>query len=402
MNYIANIPLNYDFQIIKSLRDIHPDQWSLVHRMLPVSMNYEYLLMIEQEHCNDIEFHYSIIRKNSKVVGLICFQLINFEGAYVKNFFRTEVKRGFFQKIFMALFYRILDFVNWKLLTTGNIYFTGDNGIFLDDSVSKEDGVIIIDESFKRVHKMSKKVTAYMVNNVYDGGDESVHRYLKRQKYAAYPVDPDMFLKLDNQWENFDEYRESLTSKYRVRLKKVFKDSKSIVMKKLTHDEIGEVIDQLHALYMNTAEKVDLNLGYLCPNYFLNMSKIWGDQFFVMTYCLNGEMVGFMSILMEEDDLDINYMGMNYEYNRSYKLYNRMLLDLVKVGIDLKTKKMHLGRTATEMKSTVGADAIPMHIYLTSPNRIVDKCMRLFEPYFGSPSYTVRHPFKNKIKSNGN
>ena len=388
--------MSYDIKIISSLKNIASEQWYLEDDLLPISMNLQYLLMLEQEHCHDIEFSYGLIYSNNQLVGIICFQLINFKGAYVKNFFRTEVKRGFFKNLFLDVFYRLLDRLSWRLLTSGNIYFTGDNGIYLSESISIEDGAKLIDACFKKAHQESKnKVTAYMVNNVYDNPKEAVHLYLEQQRYATYPVDPDMFMKIDSQWENLEDYKRSLTSKYRVRLKKVYKDSTLLKVKRLSNGEIHAENETLFQLYMNTAKKVDLNLGYLCKDYFLNMSKLWGDKFFIMAYSLKDEIIGFMSILIDNIDLDINYMGLDYTVNRQYKLYNRMLLDLVELGIDLKVKTMHLGRTATEMKSTIGAISIPMHIYLSSPNSIVDKGMRFFEPYFGSPSYTLRKPFKN-------
>ncbi|MEZ5002619.1 MAG: hypothetical protein R2730_06250 [Chitinophagales bacterium] len=86
---------------------------------------------------------------------------------------------------------------------------------------------------------MSEKVTAYMVNNVYDDKDEVIHEYLKEENYAAYPVDPDMFMEIDPDWTNFDDYTKDLSSKYRVRLRKVLKESAAIEAKKLSEQEVG-------------------------------------------------------------------------------------------------------------------------------------------------------------------
>ncbi|MEZ5023516.1 MAG: hypothetical protein R2728_09710 [Chitinophagales bacterium] len=375
--------MNHQIKIFNSISKVEPDQWALVHDQLPTSMNYQYITLLEEEHKDEIDFYYALVIKNNLTVGIICFQLINFKGAYVKNFFRQEVDRNWWKDLFFKLFYRVLDFINWKLLTTGNIYFTGDKGIYLDSSIQLEEGVKIIKDCFQEVHQFcNKKVTAYMVNNIYDAKDQMIHQYINQERYAKYPVDPDMFMTIKPSWNNFEDYTKDLSSKYRVRLRKVYKDSSVFETKKLTRSQIISLDSELYQLYLNTAEKVDLNLGNLCQKYFTKMAELWGDDFFVMGYFLENRLVGFISILKDGTALDANYMGIDYDVNGEFKLYNRMLLDLVEVSIQLKVAILHLGRTATEMKSTIGATSKQMHIYLRGTNRLVNKGMLLFEPYF--------------------
>lgn len=388
--------MNHQINIVRSIKEIAPHQWALAHDELPTSMNYDYLSMIEEEHRSEVDFFYAMIVRNTATIGILCFQLINFKGAYVKNFFRQEVDRGWLKSFFLKLFYGILDFVNWKLLTTGNIFFTGDKGIYFDSSVAQEERKQLIKKSFDQVHQYcQKRVTAYMVNNVYDDKDEVIHEYLKEENYAAYPVDPDMFMEIDPDWTNFDDYTKDLSSKYRVRLRKVLKESAAIEAKKLSEQEVAIYHKELFQLYMNTAQKVNLNLGYLCENYFKNMADLWSNNFFVVAYFFKDKLVGFISVLKDNESLDANYMGLDYQVNLDFKLYNRILLDLVKLSIQLKATTLHLGRTATEIKSTIGATSHAMHIYLKGTNSILNKGMQFFEPYFGSPQYTLRHPFKN-------
>jgi hypothetical protein len=351
--------------------------------------------MIEQEHAKELDFCYVIVSKNAQTVGILCFQMVNFKGAYIKNFFRNEVERGFFQDLFLKAFYKVVDRFNWNLLTAGNIFFTGANGIYFHSTVAAENRIALMHQAFEKAEKRSpKKVTAYMVNNIYDGEQPIIHQYLQTYQYAKYPVDPDMFMNFNPNWTKFEDYCDSLSSKYRVRMRKVLNQSNEVQKHILTTQEIEQNQNLIYQLYLNTAQKVELNLGYLMPDYFVKMAAIWGNAFKIIGYYLEGKLIGFMSMLVDDNIMDVNYMGLDYDFNFKYNVYNRMLLDLVALGIELQVKSMHLGRTATEMKSTIGAGAKSMHIYLRATNRLFNKGMNFFQPYFGSPQYTLRSPFK--------
>lgn len=389
--------LSHQITIYKTAHDITSSAWNVHDYSLPLSSSLEYLRLIEDLHRDTIEFHYAVIEENGHTIGVLAFQNIVFEGSYINNFLRTEAHTGWFKKILFALLRRFFDTQRWNLLQTGNIYFTGERGVHFSPAIPVERIVLIIAECFEQVAQRGiRKVHAYMMNNVYDDDVPYIHQYLKAYKYAKYPVDPDMFMSFDPDWDEFDDYMRALTSKYRVRIRKVLKTSAEVKTRLITCEEIKTMNDSLYQLYLNTANKVDFNLGYLAPTYFSRMTEMCGDEFKVLGYFLGDRMIGFMSIWIMDEEMDVNYMGMDYEVTGNYSLYNRMLVDLVRLGIDIKATKMHLGRTASEIKSTVGAEGHDMHIYLGSPVGWRSKGMRFFESYFGSPKYTLRHPFKNK------
>ena len=391
--YSTRLP--YQIDTYNSIHLVSKDAWRLTSQELPISMKYAYLQKLEDLHKDQLSFHYAVITKEGQTKGVMCFQYLNFKGSYVQNFTKNESKGNFFINIFVSVFYWMLNWLNFKLLSTGNIFFTGDKGVYFDNDVELDTAVRLIDESFKKVDKSFKgRVHAYMMNNVYDNDEAYILKHLKNENFAAYPVDPDMFMAFDKGWESFEDYKKALTSKYRVRLKKVLKDCASVRSKILSEEEIRVANLKLYQLYMNTASKVAFNLGYLAEDYFISMKELYKEDFLIVAYYHEGEMIAFMSILIDGEGLDVNYMGMNYTNNKSLKLYNRMLLDLVQSSIEMKATVMHLGRTATEMKSTIGATSKEMHIHLTSSYRIVAWVMKTLEPYFGTITHTLRSPYK--------
>ncbi|MCP4120821.1 MAG: hypothetical protein GY751_03630 [Bacteroidetes bacterium] len=390
--------LAYQINTYRSIEEMNPELWEQAGDALNVTMSYDYLHLLEKLHKNEVRFHYAAIVQNDLFKGLICFQTIKFKGAYLNNFLRAGERSNIFVRFLIATIGKILNLMSWDVLLSGNIFFTGEKGIHFSPSVNDEDAVKLIQKSYEDVcARHPGKVTAYMLNNVYDDDKPYMHAFLKEFKYASYPVDPDMFMNVNGNWSSFEAYTASFSSKYRTRMKKVLRQSEVVELRKLTLEELEQQNDLIFGLYMRTASKAAFNLGYLSPEYFTSMKRQYGDDFQVLAYYVGTEMVGFMSILILDEDLDINYMGLNYDVNRQYRLYNRMLFDLVRYSIEVGANCMHLGRTATEIKSTVGAKPREMHIYLSSPTSWKARGMRFFEPYFGSPKYTVRSPFKAAI-----
>jgi hypothetical protein len=97
---------------------------------------------------------------------------------------------------------------------------------------------------------------------------------------------------------------------------------------------------------------------------------------------------------VDKSILHVHYIGLNYEINKTYKLYNRMLLDFVRFAILKGKTKIHFGRTATEIKTTIGAEPIPLHAYLKMSNVLANATLPYFLKRIKPAAYIARNPFK--------
>jgi hypothetical protein len=71
-----------------------------------------------------------------------------------------------------------------------------------------------------------------------------------------------------------------------------------------------------------------------------------------------------------------------------------MLLDFVKFAIEKEKYSIHFGRTATEIKTTIGAEPIPLHAYLKMSNRLMNASLPYFLKRIKPAEYVARNPFK--------
>jgi len=74
-----------------------------------------------------------------------------------------------------------------------------------------------------------------------------------------------------------------------------------------------------------------------------------------------------------------------------------MLLDFVRFAIEHKKQQVHFGRTATEIKTTIGAQPQPLQAYLKMNNWLINASLPYFLKRIKPAEYTVRNPFKETI-----
>ncbi|MDE0600124.1 MAG: hypothetical protein OSB51_13250, partial [Dokdonia donghaensis] len=92
--------------------------------------------------------------------------------------------------------------------------------------------------------------------------------------------------------------------------------------------------------------------------------------------------------------LDAHFIGLNYEFNKTDAVYQRMLNDYIRQGLSLGVKEINLGRTASEIKSTLGAVPEQLRCYIkhrrTATNMLFKPLVRQIE----MTEYKQHTPFK--------
>jgi hypothetical protein len=70
-----------------------------------------------------------------------------------------------------------------------------------------------------------------------------------------------------------------------------------------------------------------------------------------------------------------------------------MLYDYLEEGIRKKVKQVDFGRTASEIKSNLGAIPLPVLNYVRATDTIGNKLLKPFVKAFKPEAFTLRNPF---------
>lgn len=377
---------DYSIQIFDSISLIEPNKWNSINEKSSFYQTHQFLEIIESIH-KEIEFRYVLIFKDEIIIAALYVQLLDFSFRNLVNYTNDESKglKGRFKKFIAQK--------NTKLLNLGNVFFTGDKGVICHD----EDVIIPhIPKIFKAVHRSftEKKPTAFLIANIYLQDEEKCIDFCN-SAFHPFNTEPDMFMYVRNTWRTFDDYLNDLSSKYRVRAKKVLSVSEDIIQKELTLDEIIVSAGAMKGLYDNVMNHVAFNMAVLNIDFFTQMKQLYGEKCAVLGYYLKDELVSFACLFhVDETILHVHYIGLNYEINKTHKLYNRMLLDFVRFAIENNKNSIHFGRTATEIKTTIGAEPNPLHAYLKMSNRITNSALPYFLKRIKPAEFIARSPFK--------
>lgn len=208
-------------------------------------------------------------------------------------------------------------------------------------------------------------------------------------------AEPFMLVKIDPNLQTLKDYLNQFSSKYRVRAQKVLKNSHEIEFKTLNNYPSNDWISQCGKLLYHSLQNKTIAIGQNLSELIHCYQKTLGNQFKVHGYFLEGHLVGFISYIEEDNHIHATHLGIDENLPLTYSLYQRMMYDLIEYGILNQKHTINIGRTATEIKSTLGAVPIENSFVLFTKSKSLRFLMNLYANHIHkAPHYTLRNPFK--------
>jgi predicted N-acyltransferase len=354
-----------------------------------------FIKALERNHPEIIFSYIVLIDKNKQPTAFASIKIIDFYLKSIKN------DLDFFKNIGRKLHV----FPNkkpLKLLICGNTFVSGEHGVFIKEGQDKKAIIKELAESINLFvnsdKKLKKQIDAFLLK---DFAKESlfITDELKDFGYHTFSVEPNMQLQLQDDWGTFDDYLASMKTKFRVKAKKAFKQSKEIRIEEVTLKNINEKLPKMTALYEKVALNASFNLGNFNLKTYKDLKEKFGNDYILKTYWLEDKIVGFISGVINQESLDAHFVGIDYQLNREYAIYQRMLYDYIEIAIQKKIKTLNFGRTASEIKSSVGATPQDLTMYLRHKKSITNRILKLFLQRVQPTPFQQKTPFKTLIKN---
>ncbi len=388
----------FDIALFSSVDDIPFDHWNKVlsNEKLPLSI--PYLAAIEAQPARNMNFHYAIVYKDIFPVAVLYFQEFDFSLANISrnvNVARIEsVIKGLKKMVGISI--NGSEGVSARLLVFGNTYTTGEYGFHFTSDFDKENlSDIILQTSDKIIagQKKQGKINAILLKDFYKTREQQL-REIKNNSFHIFNVQPSMELTIQPEWKSFEDYLSAFSSKYRVRAKSALKKGGRLTQREFTADDILLHYEKIMQLYTNVEEKADFQLVTISKKYFYDLKIALENNFIFKAFFLEDDLVAFATLLHGNDCLEANFVGMNYEYNLENCIYQNILYDDVKMAIDLKVKTLYFGRTALEIKSTLGAEPLDMFLFIKHTNSITNSILGTVMANLKQAEWIQRRPFK--------
>ncbi len=381
---------NVTSRLFLDVREIDSNEWSCAVARNQRFLCLDYLIALQNAHDEGLELRCVVYKRDDRVIGVAAFQIAHFttsEDAY-SGWFLKGLNR-------VSVFFRGKHIHN--ILICGNAIATGEHGFAFIPGIDDAEKAYLIARSMNEIsqlEKRRKKQICAMVAKDFYPLSEGFTKELTKARFKSFQVDHNMVMPILSEWSGIEDYLQALNTKFRTKAKAALAKSASLEITDATADDLNFHADTLTRLYENVHSRADFRLGKLNMKTLASLVRELPQQFKVKLYKLNGEVIGFMSAMNCGNVLEAHVIGLDYQYNRDYALYQRMLYDYILLAIHLKCERIVFGRTAAEIKSTVGAFPVDLICCFMHRRLVSNALLNLILNYVKPSDYPQRDPWK--------
>lgn len=349
-----------------------------------------YLKVLENAAPTNMQCFYIGIFKKSELIGVALAQYLDLNklesfgerDKCIKTFIRNFIFKNFASHV----------------LFLGNNMITGQNCYAFNKTIDYKTISELLIECASEItlYFKKQKTTIHIVSfkDFYQDCAVELKKFALKDIYE-FNTQPNMVFELQNHWKNNEDYVGSFSKKYRDQYKRAHKKFEGIETRELSFEEIISNEERIYELYHHVAKNAPFNTFFLDKHHFSTFKKQCGNGFVLCGYFDKERLVGFHTLLLNGSVLETYFLGYDEHIQKEKMLYLNMLYNMTKFGIENQFKKIIFGRTALEIKSSIGAQPIIMSGFIYHTNKYVNKVMANIFPKLEPTSvWQQRHPFK--------
>ena len=350
-----------------------------------------YLKVLENSSPTNMQCFYIGIFEKSDLIGVALAQYLDLNrlesfgerDKCLKTYIRNFIFKNFASHV----------------LFLGNNMITGQNGYAFNANIDFKSLSKILLECANEITNYFKKqnTTIHIVSfkDFYQHCANELEKFEFSYMYN-FNTQPNMIFELHESWKTNEDYIVSFSKKYRDQYKRAQKKIEGIKTRALTLEEIVLNEHRIYELYHHVAKNAPFNTFFLAENHFSTFKKQCGNRFIICGYFFDEKLVGFHSLLLNGNVLETYFLGYDEHIQKEKMLYLNMLYNMTKFGIENQFKKIIFGRTALEIKSSIGAEPVLMTGFIYHTNKWIDKLLpKIFPKLEPTLVWQQRHPFKN-------
>lgn len=289
---------------------------------------------------------------------------------------------------------RLLAPFSFRVLCLGQFLVSGAYSTDGLNQLSDEEAATVLPALADTLMASFRSYAGVMIKDLYPE-ESPVARTLGNKGYYPLPVDPVLKMEIPPHWLTLDDYLADLKSKYRVRYRRARTRLEGLSRRPLSPAKVLLYRERIYELYRGTSAGSDFNATTLTSAYFPWLAteaprgKIHG--YFTST----NELVGFTSSVGNGGTFHAHFIGIEEAYKKSHHLYHNILFDFLEDAILGGFQELDYGRTAPEIKTSVGAVASESACLLRARSGIINRLVPVFTPaVYKADVWTPRNPFR--------
>ncbi|MFM2267848.1 MAG: hypothetical protein RL757_1289, partial [Bacteroidota bacterium] len=259
-----------------------------------------------------------------------------------------------------------------------------------------------LDWAAKQFEKRNIKIEGFFAKDFFESKPIKNSSDTGGGAFHEISVDPHFVLEISEDWKTFDDYLNAFHAKARTRARRAEKKIGNLELKNFNEERIIAFKSEIEGLYTQISEKANFNLFKLDGDYFLKFKQHFPADFQLFGYFKteNDErkLVAFFTTIRNGEELEAHFLGYDKSENQEYQLYLNILFQIIRVGIESGAQRVVFGRTASEIKSSVGAQAHHLKLYFRHRRTWINRLFPfIFKRLAPNSDFEPRNPFKAEI-----
>ncbi len=343
---------------------------------------------------------YLVFYENDEPIGVALLQWVYFDGRRQVRQVGSSADRGDWFRQPIQLSKRLLiNSIRGHLLVCGNLLLTGWHSFYFDKGkIAESQSAHLLCQALKEVARQSSPALSGVLVKDVAPAHAGQRQVWRRERYWEFCIQPNMVMPLP--YRTFEEYLEAMTTKYRTRAKRAFKKAAVLERRRLALHELRQQLPELHRLYLSVARRSDFHIVDLHEDYLPALQRALSERFHLVGWYRQKQLVGFHTAVENGSELEAHFLGYEESANAEHQLYLNMLYELVRLGIERSCQRVVFGRTALEIKSSVGAVPHTLYNYL-QPQTVTLRRLggALLHYLMPEEPWVERHPFKKALEA---
>ncbi len=381
----------FHFALASKIDYLNADHWDKVTENSSIFLSREYLEAAQLEFTDDIIRDFAMVYDTTGPVAAIATQTFDVTGPQLlgKNSGGSEVLPEQWKRKSLALLKR-------RIMICGNVHTWGPHGIAIaagQDQKKVWHGIAECLYRIRRANRLHGQVDYVIVKDMFESEPLDATP-LQPFRYCSLETEPNMVLSLDPEWQSMDDYLGSLTKRYRAAARKVMKPFASPDLSISPIQDIQRESAKILQLYKNVASKADICLFELNETTLPRTADALGDRFVTIGIRENEELIGFVTIVRDDETAIGFYLGMDYEANARRPVYHALLLSVIEQAIRWRCRTISFGRTALDAKSRLGCKPENVHVWIRHRVPVLNFVVQQILKNVNHEEPPERNPFK--------
>ena len=367
-------------------------EWDKIVPQNRVFIRRNFLQVLSKGHPG--AFRYLLATRNEQPIAAFVFQKVQLNGEDLKPYSGEHPEKSYSWPLSQTLVRFVRDrlhLLRWPILTSRSPLAAEESGFVFAPDLSAEDRNSLLSAAIREAAASFRGIRGYLIS----GNAPELNGFHR------VPAEPDMVLHFPPEWQSFEDYINALQSKYRVRARRIQRQAADLLRVELDAAGIRKEQASWNELYRNVVAEAGFNLATLHQDYFFEMKLAFGEDFRFVAWYAPSEKgqsqrkpIGFHTALNRQEVTHAHFIGLDYQANTEFKLYPAMLYEYIQLALESGSRILHLGRTAPEIKSTVGAEPAANEYLFRHERPIIQSLIGQALQEARIPEWTMRKPFR--------